>query len=67
MTTLDEAKAIIARMKEANTCECACCKASSQGAKFPWADKLDPERVREYAERQRHRHVWPLAELESLL
>jgi hypothetical protein len=67
MTTLDEAKAIIERMKKAPDCDCECCVATHHERLFPWADRLDAERVREYAEKQRHRFIWPLAELKALV
>ena len=104
MTPLDEAKALIERMKEARGCCAGCehvayadipgswwvltkaelaaqgwyqpadragfvrrCETCRSTPTFPWAGRLDAERVREYAEKQRHRFIWPLAELKALV
>jgi hypothetical protein len=92
--TLDEAKALIERMKTYRvTCpECErvsmakspCpdgfeedparpwwvkrCRVCQDTPMYPWADKLDPERVVKYeASRPKNEWVWELAGLESTI
>jgi hypothetical protein len=62
---LDAAKALIETMIAARACGCGADWCDTP--KYPWAPRLDAERVLEWMKAHRHQHVWALAELEALV